>query len=341
MENKPQASDEIDLTQFFKWIGRGFRNFGNGILAALAGLRNLFFSNLKFFILIIGLGLGLGVLYSELFAKKFYKTTMVLSCDYLNRQIMENAIEKLNLLTREREREGLSEILNIDTETALNIMGFEFKPFVSEKDVVELEVLKEQLNNVAAEKKDIVQKVIKKIEIQNKNAYEIAVHVYNPDIVKPLEKALINYFKSNEYIKRRIEINHSNLVVRKTKLQQESKKLDSLKRVLFENFQSLAKQSRGSNNVILGDERLANPLEIFQQDLQLNREILDIEKDLYVQPDFEVVAGFTTFKQPESASLLKILVIAFLISWVFGYVLIGAWRFDRYLANYPNQPKAA
>jgi hypothetical protein len=337
MENpqkKENRSDEIDLSQFFNWVGRGFSKLGDNIVYSLAALRNLFFQNRLFFFGVMTIGLALGAIYSELLKKKFYKSTMVLSCDYLNSQILQNTIDKLNALAGEEDREGLSNALNIDVATALNVSQFEFKPFVSEDDVVEMEVLREQLNNVAADKKDIVEKVIKKLQIENKNAYEISVLVYDPVVVKPLEKALVNYFISNEYIKRRIEINKTNLQSRKTKLVSESKKLDSLKKVLFDNYQNLGKTSRGSGNVFLGDEKLANPLDVFTADIELNEEILDIEKALYLKPDFEIVDGFATFKQPESASLVKILFISFWISFVMGYLIIGAWRLDKKLASY-------
>jgi hypothetical protein len=261
---------------------------------------------------------------------------MLLSCDYLNNQIMDNTIEKLNLLCEEEEREVLADVLNIDQATAKNIQKFEYKPFVSEDDVVEMEVLRTQLNSVVGDKKDIVEKVIDKLTIENKNTYEISAMVYNPDIVKPLEKALVNYFNSNDYIKRRIVINKTNLQSRKEKLIHESKRLDSLKTVILQNYQTLGKTSRGSNNVILGEENLANPLEVFKEDLEINTELLSVEKDLYIQPDFEVVEGFTTFKQPESASLFNVLIISFSASFVIGYLIIGAWRLDQLLATYSN-----
>jgi hypothetical protein len=227
--------------------------------------------------------------------------------------------------------------LSIDVKTAKNIQKFEFEPFVSEDDVVEMEVLREQLNNVAKEKKDVVDKVLKKLTVVNKNAYQISALVYDPEVVKPLEKALINYFRSNEYIKRRIAINKVNLTSRRQKLVAESKKLDSLKRVLFDNYQTLGKTSRGSNNVILGEESLTNPLDVFKQDLELNKEILEIDQKLYVESDFELVDGFTTFKEPESASLPKILIISFFVSWLMGYLIIGAWRFDQLLSTYNSK----
>jgi len=167
-ENKPtQQSDEIDITQLFRWIGRGFKNFGLGIIAAIAGLRNIFFTNRIFFLIIILSGLVVGGSYYQFLSKKFYKSSMIISCDYLNNRILQNAVEKLNLLSQERDRDGLASELKIDIDVAKNIRKFSFRPFVSEQDLIEMEVLKEQLNNTASERKDVVEKVISKIDIEN------------------------------------------------------------------------------------------------------------------------------------------------------------------------------
>ncbi len=333
-KSKNQSSDEIDLSQVFKWIGNGFRNFGNSILGGLAGLRSIFFENKKFFGLIIISGLTIGSLYSELLTKKYYKSSMILSCDYLNRRIVESTIEKLNLLCNEVEREGLSKELNIPVATAKNILKFESKPFVSEGDIVEMEVLKEQLNNVAEAKKDVVKKVIAKLEVDNKSAFQISMLITDPDAVSNLDSAIVNYLKSGDFVKRRIEIRKSNLLQKKEKLIQESKRLDSLKSVLFRSFDNMAKQSKqGSNNVILSEKPLTDPLSVFSQDIAFYDQILAIDQSLYLQPDFEVIDGFTSFKEPESASLAKILVISFLASWLAAYIILGFYKFDRYLAK--------
>lgn len=342
MENqnqKPNNTDEIDLAQFFRWIGRGFSRVGNSIVYGMATLRNLFFQNRLFFLGVVILGLVLGGLYSELLKKKYYKSTMVLSCDYLNTQILRNTIDKFNLLAAEKGSEGLQEALNMDANTAENIQKFEFKPFVSENDVIEMEVLREQLNNVTAEKKALVDKVIERLEIENKNAYEISVLVYDPESVKPVEKALVDYFNNNNYIKRRIESNKLILTGRKNKLEKELRKLDSLKTVLFQNYQAQAsgQKTRGSNNVFLNDESLTNPLQVFTKDLELHKELQEIQEKLYLTPDFEIVDGFTTFKEPESASLSDVLTISFLLSILIGYLILGAAKFDRMLAEYPTK----
>lgn len=341
-KQRPSNTDEIDLAQFFRWMGKGFSNLGNNIFAGIAGVRNVFYDNRVFFIGIIVLGLILGAVYSEVLKKDYYKSSMVLSCDYLNTQILTNTIEKFNLLAREKDTEGIQEVLGLDSATAKNIQKFEFRPFVSEDDVVEMEVLREQLNNVTGEKQELVEKVINRLEIENKNAYEISVFVYDPGSVKPLETALVKYFRNNSYIKGRIESNRKMLESRKAKLQSELRKLDSLKTALFRNYQSLAQKSRGSNNVVVGgEEGLTNPLAVFTADLDLHDELQEVQKQLDLNPDFEIVDGFTSFKEPESASLADILAISLLLSILIGYLVLGAYRFDRMLAQYPSRHHAA
>jgi hypothetical protein len=337
-ETKPKTntSDEIDLSQLFRWIGKGFRNFGQGILNSLAALRNTFFLNKVFFGIVIASGLVLGAIYSEALTDKFYKSSMILSCDYLNSRIANNTIEKLNLLSKEKGRSGLAEELKIDIATAKNILEFSAKPFVSEKDLIELEVLKEQLTNVAEQKKDIVNKVLSKIDVENKRAFLIEVTVLNPEIIKNLEQSIVEYFRSNTYIKSRTDINRANLLDRKNKLVRESKKLDSLKIVLFQNLTSLSKpsaQNVGSDNFVLSDKYRSDALEVFTKDLDLHSQIQEIDFKLNVKPDFEVIDGLTSFKEPDSDSLAKVLVISFLLSWVAGYLLIGFFRFDKYLSS--------
>jgi hypothetical protein len=288
-----------------------------------------------FFAGIIITGLVLGLVYSKLIRKDYYKSSMVLGCDYLNKQSMENIIDKLNLLAGEKGKEGLTTALGIDAETAQNVLKFEFKSIVAEEDVTETEVLREQLNNITTERKELVDDVIERLEIDNKNAYEIDVLVYDPAIVKPLETALINYLKSNVYVKRRIESNEQSLKERKKKIEKESGKLDSLKEALYYKNLAAKKAPPGSNNVILSEE--ANAVDLFKLDMDLNKELVKINEKLYLRPDFEVVEGLTAFRQPENANLAKILLYALLISWLMGYVIIALWKFDKMLANFPTK----
>jgi hypothetical protein len=336
MENadqRPKNPDEISLTDFVKWIREGLINIGNSFLFTLANIRGLFIRNRVFFICIILIGLIIGFVYSKLLRQEYYKATMILNCDYLNNQILADHIKKLNTLTLDTTGTHLAAQLNIDIKTVKNIKGFEYKPFVSEEDVIETEIVREQINNLGLEKKDAIEKIINKLNIENKNTFEITVFLLDPTAAKNLENAIVTYLNSNNYIKRRIEINQINLHSRKAKLLAESSKLDSIKEAIYANLESMSKNGRGSNNVILNDET-SDPIAIFKHDLDINNELLMIDRQLYIRPDFEVIAGFTTFSTPENPRLAVILIWAFFISIVGGYLTLGLWKFDQILSTY-------
>lgn len=335
-ENQKQVSnsDEIDLGSLFSKIGDFFKNIGLGFLRFLALLRRIPLENKTSFILLIVASVVVGISYSTFLKKKFYSTTMILNSEYLNKRIVDNTIEKLNLLAEEDDKSGLARVLQIPDALAENIHDFEAKPFVDQSEIIELELLKEQLKNAQTDNKNekVIEQVIQRIGIENRHAFEITVRVYNPTIVRELETALVNYLKNNDYLKKRVEITKSNMLARKQKLIGESQKLDSLKSVIYENYQSMATQSRqGSNNVILSDKAVTNPIEIFNQDINLYNEIQSIDRFLYLQNDFEVVDGFTEFSEPSSASPIKVSAIAILIAIGLGYLLVALASFNKYL----------
>jgi len=338
MENqqKPVQNDEIDLGQLFAKIGEFFKGLGLGLMRFFALLRKVPIENKSIFIVSVIIVSGLAFAYGVLLKKKFYESTMILSSNYLNKRIVDNSIEKLNLLAEEEDASGLAKVLNIQDTLADNIAKFEAKPFVAETDLIELEVLKEQLKSAQENTKNskVIDQVIQRIEIENRHAFEVKVRTYNPAVISNLQNSLVNYFRDNEYIKKRIEINKQTLLQKKNKLQDESKKLDSLKGVSYANYKTMAEQGRqGSNNVILSDRAVTNPIEVYNQDLNLYNELQQVERQLYIQPDFEVIDGFTEFSEPASASLPKMLAQALLVAIGLGYLIVALREFNKYLAS--------
>lgn len=333
---KKGSSDEIDFGVLMEKIGDFFKSIWFGFLGFLALLRRVPLDNRFSFAAIIGASVIIGFLYSKFLQKNYYETTMILSSEYFNKRLVENSIEKLNLLAGEKNKGGLARVLHLNDTLADNILEFSATPFVAESDIVELEVLKEQLKNaqVNAKNEQIINQVIARIEIENRHAYEIKVRTSNSTVIVNLQSAIVSYFRENTYIKKRIEITRSNLTERKAKLEADLSKLDSLKVVINETYKNLATQSRqGSNNVILSDESMTDPVDIYTQDGTLYMQLQLTNELLYLQPDFEVVDGFTEFSEPSNPSLFKMLVYSFLIGVIIAYLDVGLRAFNRYLAS--------
>ncbi len=335
-QKQSTQSDEIDLGALFSKIGDFFKSIGVGFMRLLAMVRRVPLEHKTLFICLLISGAAIGYSYSSFLKKKFYQTTMILSSDYLNKRIVDSSIEKLNLLAGEKDKKGLAKVLGISNSLADNIYEFDAKPFIAETDLIELEVLKEQLKNAQLEKKNekVIEQVLHRIEIENRHAFEITVKVYSPSVVAEIERALISYFRNNDYIKKRVDIAKTNLLARKQKMIRESEKLDSLKAVIYTNYKSMAEQGRqGSNNVILSDKAVTDPIEIFNQDIEVYNDLQNIDRALYLQPDFEVVDGFTEFSEPTSKGAGAIIIISMLIAFGMGYFIVALVHFNKYLSE--------
>jgi hypothetical protein len=227
-EKTTRTSEEIDIGQFFKFIGKGTSSVGSGLLSAMAVLRNTFYERRVFFLIVISCGLILGVIYSSFLVKPYYKSSMVISCSFLNSQMVEDAIDNFNLMLQEPERTELSKAMNIDPSLGQSIHEFEFAAWTSEEDRIELELFREQLTNTVTERKDLIPKLIDKLKVESKSVFEITVYVYDPEIIRQLESSIVNYFKNNNFIKKRLEITNVNLNKRREKLIQESRKFSRI-----------------------------------------------------------------------------------------------------------------
>jgi hypothetical protein len=332
---KPGPSEEIDLGQLIAKIGDRIKDAGMGVMRFLALLRRIPIENQFSFIGIIGFSLVLAISYSVFLKKSYYESTMILSSQYLNKRLVDNSIENLDNLAKEKSATGLASVLNIPDTLAENILGFEAIPFISEEEVLSLELLKEQLRNSGEEVDEaLVAQVVARIEIENRHSFEITLRTLTPTAIPNLQNSIVEYFRSNEYVKRRIEITHANLRAKKTKLESELRNFDSLKVVIYANYKSMADKSReGSNNVILSERALTNPVDIYNRDLDLYDELQLVDRSLYLQPDFEIVDGFTQFSEPASPSAAKVALLSLIFGIIVAYLDVALRRFNAFLAN--------
>jgi hypothetical protein len=344
MDNQKQEnqhSSEMDLGQLFSRFGDALVSFGHWTMRSIAEIRKVTLKYKALFIVLIVISIGIGVAYSKYYKKKFFESSMILSSEYMNKRIVENSLKKLNILAGEESKSGLAKALGISDSVAQNIVYFEGKTFVEEKEVVELQVLKEQLKNskLELENPKVIDDVIKRLEVENRHAFEFTVRLYRPEDFKLLEKGLVHYFKSNEYILKRLKINKSNLIGLRAKLQGDANKLDSLKSVMYDNFKNMAQPDRrGSNNVIL-DQPITNPIDIYSMGLRIYEELQETDKKIFLESDFEIVTGFTEMNVPASATTSQIAITSMLIGVLISYIIIALISFNIYLNKFDQDYK--
>ena len=291
--------DEIDLRKLFQAIGRFFDNIGRGFIDIIIRIKRATFNYKILLIIAIVLGVASGIAYNQL-GKPVYQTSMLLSSAYFNAKLIGNSIDKLNLLCEEPDRSGLATVLGIDNEIALNIVKFEYESFVTEQDLVEIEVLQQKLEELKVADQDI-NRVIQQIEIQNKNSFYITVRLYDINIIDDFQNALVGYFKNNPYINNRVKVNKSNQEQLIAKLEADIATLDSLKISFNLNLQSMAtRPNESSNNVYVGESGLMDPISVYTEGVSLFRQLQHVRKQMELGSDFEVIDGFTVFSKPES-----------------------------------------
>ncbi|WMN07761.1 hypothetical protein QYS48_29805 [Marivirga arenosa] len=323
-------SDEIDLRELFSAIGNFFKNIFLGFIMLIVKFRNATLKHIKI-IIVFGLLGGFVGIALNYYLPDYYSSYMLINSKHSSGRLMENSVDKLQQLSSEGNYIQLAKILDIDTVQAKNLKGFRYEPFVSEEEIVELEVLKEQLKG-SIDDEETINRFVEKLKIDNKSTYKIFVEVFNNDGLAELEQPLVNYFRENEYVSKRLEIEKENLKDRAQNLREELARLDSLKKILMNSYSNLFsdKAKSGSNNVILGDEKV-DPISIFEESKIQYRELQRIEEDIYLMPSFELIDGFTVFSKPESPSLIKLGFYSGLVGLGIAYIIIMLISFNKYL----------
>lgn len=325
--------DEIDLRKLFQAIGKGFINVGNGIVNTLIRFRRVS-HNYKYLLLAMIVGGGvLGIVINKV-SKAHYSTSMLISSSYFNTRLFENNIEKLNTLCDEEERLGLANLLNIEVDVALNIKEFYYEPLVSEQDIVDIEVLKQKLEELKVAEADI-QKVIDQMYIQNKRTYIVAVDVFDNSIIEGLQGSIVKFLQNNPYVKNRIRTNKQNQLNLISKLKEDLRQLDSLKNLFNLNMKANAgrKNESSSSNVYVGESGTLDPTRFYNQSINIYKELQRVETAMELGSDFEVRDSFTVFTVPESPNLKKSVAYSMLIFFGIGYLLIVLIEVNKYLSK--------
>jgi hypothetical protein len=335
MDQEKPASDEIDIGEVVRKIGSGIRIGWVGFMRFLAVLRAVPIENKFTFVAIIVVSNVMALSYSVLLDEEYYESTMVVSSQYLNKRLIDITIAKLDVLAEEKEDAGLARVLGIPDSLAKDVIGFSGRTYLSEAELIDLELLKEQIRTAGQDvEAGITDEILRRIEIENRHTFEITVRTLKADVMPSLQEALVNYIKNSEFVRRRLYITKTGLEERRLKLASELKKIDSIKMLINANYRQMAEAGRsGSNNVILSDRTVADPIEVVKQDLKLYDELQFVDRQLYLQTDFEVIDGLTEFSEPASPTIPKLILVAVLIGFLVAYLDVALRSFDKYLAN--------
>jgi multidrug efflux pump subunit AcrB len=228
---------------------------------------------LGFLLFAVVFGAG-GGLYAW-FKKDVFHSQMTVSYSQLEKKIYGDMLFKLNQLVENKQVQELSDLLKMSDEQIMEI-----------KSIRGFNIHNQELTSDLS-----VEKV----------PFYIEVEVYNPNILKELEEALVHYISQSDFVYERLKLNERNYKKEIDHLKNQLIYMDSLKVLLMSNCADLdgdvvenLNTLNESQNVIFG-------------------KIRDFESALQFNMNIEVMDGFIAQHQSKSKQLIFYVILGMAI----------------------------
>jgi hypothetical protein len=239
--------------------------------------------------LIIGaflIGAVLGVGYTQI-VPKTYESSMLVSTDILNQSISKTLVEDINKLIGEGNLGTLSNKLNLSEREASTLGKLEIKSTVEKSDGITKEA---------------------------KNYLTITCQVRDNTIWPNLQRGLLNYLESNEYVKIRVDQNRKyyNQIIEKI----DKELIDLVELKITINSGKISQT--GKDNLVLFD-----PTTVNSKILELNKEKIKLQNALETVNKFQLVDGFIVFEKPVSPQLSVSLAAGASMGLIFVALFLG------------------
>jgi chaperonin cofactor prefoldin len=343
----PQSkqSEEVDLGQLFKLIGKAFDKLFKFIGGIFTGLFKLFINILSHFYkrkvwyaasVVLGILIGFGV---DLKSDKAYGANMFIETNFNSaRQVYENVKQFQQLAHKDKDVVELSKRLNITEEEASTLKGFYIEPDKDENIIIEkYSDFYNKLDSVS--KIEMTYANYKQsLKPYNFKIHQIGVAATDKRIYKKIEKAFLKELCSNSYLEELVEVNHENLEKQDKVLLVQVEKTDSLvKEYLNIRINESNKDAvRGSGtNLYMGNSESASLVvdesKIIEKRLDLEAQRRGINaKRVEEKNVINLLAGFPNtgydISTWYSKNKIKIPIILFLLTFSV-FMIIGLGKF--------------
>ncbi|WP_027076545.1 hypothetical protein [Maribacter antarcticus] len=263
--NPQNNSDEIDLGQLFRMIGKGFNSLFSRFLRFFLYLKK----NAIILIGLIVLGVVAGYVLSKVTSKK-YKTEVIVKPQIDSKNYLYDVIDELTANIKAKDT-AFFETIGMQApnfnglEITINKVNGEIS---TENDEQYLEMLK------SFEDTDAIADIVR-AELQNKSSYNHRITFYyrNKEKSKEFIEGVLRYINTNQYFKGLIAIYRENSLSRIEENKQVLKQLDE---IIFNYSKQIAKSESfaGNDRIIMDNKETVNITGLFSLKNSL---IADIE----------------------------------------------------------------
>lgn len=349
---QPQQSEEVDLGQLFKLIGKAFDRFFN-FIGSIFNRLFLAFVWLVFFIkkhiikLIIAgiIGIALGFLLEKV-SEPVYKSYVTIKQNYPIGESLYNSISYYSDLVKQKDIKTLKKALKIEESEAESILGFDIEPVITEN---------QKLQNFNAYIKTLDSTLASTVKyetyIENTVNYvypyqQIEIKAKARNNFKKVFDKIIESIDTNEFYKREQEKDLTELQDQEKSLIQALNQSDSLqttyKRVLEKVLDT--EKSAQTSITIEGSTQIdkTKEFDLYKSDLELREKLVENRRK---QADKQFVIEVISSKQESGLidNKIKVLGKSFNAKIFYGlaitlltFIVLLGLNFIKFLEKYKN-----
>lgn len=294
-------SDEIDLGQLFKLIGKGF----NKLFTLILRLFLYFKKNALILLILVVVGAGIGFGLNQIITKKL-KTEVIVKPQMESKNYLYDVVDEIQANIKANNVVFFKEIgVNVDNLDGLKI---EIAPLDDNKDSSKsemkfLELLQSFENTEAVA--DIV-----RAELQNKTSFNHRITFFYKDVNKGriFAEKVMEYINSNEYFDGLIEVYRANA---QTRIEENQALLKQVDELITNYSEQMTKKDAlsGTERIVLDNQERINITGLFNLKNNLIRDIESKKLELRQRTDAIKVINFGKTQEVQKAVFSKTIVM--------------------------------
>mgnify|MGYP000492160117 CR=1 FL=1 len=302
MSTTNKNEEEVDLGSLFVIIGKGFKNFFNFIGSIFKGIFHFIITILIFLktnIVKIGIATIIGAIvgvFIEVKSPTTYESELLLEPNFKSTRQLYNNISYYNNLVKQKDTIGLANTFNIDKQDAASLKKFEISPVINDNDIINsYDQFIEEVDTLTV-KSYSFQDFKTSFSIYDYNAHKVRVVSEKNDIFNKLDAVIISSIVKNTYFNKLKSLANENLNRTDSLFRQNLTQIDSLRKVYVEVMLQEARkpESNGTNIDLGGVKKTAKELELFETNIEINEELVDVNKEKGTE--YEVINVLSNFQ---------------------------------------------
>lgn len=347
-EKLPQQpeNEEVDLGQLFNAIGKLFEKLFNfigrifkGIFSAIIYSIKPFVKHFKLVLVILIVTAAIGF-FLEKSKEPIYSSKMIVKPYFGSKYQLASNIGYFNSLIGSRNLDELSNIFEIDTTKAKQLVGFELGPGPETQNdlFIEYDEYVETIDTSLVDQLSY-KEFIENRDLLSGRLFAVKAKSLKNDIFTSLQEGFRKTFE-NDFAKHQKKVRDTMAFIERERLLKQLDRLDSIQKTYLEvkiNESEKSQLSLGLSSVLpLQEEKTATKeYEIFQKEQEVGRALIKLDQAIAEENTyFDILSGFDKIGTKDISIRQRYFILFPLFTLVILYLLFLAVRAFNYIKNY-------